>query len=147
MAGHILNIKENELVKHMIDFEGHPDNIIPAYFGGLVSTYIDNDKYMYEKYDINKDLKFIVLYPDFKVETHEARKALPSSLEYQDIIYNLSRIIHVPKYFSEGNIKKLKAILKDKIHQPYRLPLIADAFHQTNEVRWFSLHSLSFQKV
>ena len=108
----------------MIDFEGHPDNIIPAYYGGLVSTFKDNDKYIFEKYNVNKDLKFVVLYPDFKVETHEARKALPSSLEYKDIIYNLSRIIHVPRYFGEGNIKKLKTILKDKLHQPYRLPLI-----------------------
>ena len=124
MAGHLLNIKEAELIKHMINFEGHPDNILPAFYGGLVSTFKNNNDYIFEKYPVNKDLKFIIYYPDFKVETKIARKALPEKIEYSDIIYNLSRIIHIPKYFNDGDIKKLKMILKDKLHQPYRLPLI-----------------------
>lgn len=124
IAGHLLNIKEFELVNHMINFEGHPDNILPAVYGGLISTFKDNDKYYYEKYSVNKDLKFIIYYPDFKVETKLARQALPKNLEYKDIIFNLSRIINIPKYFNNGNIKQLKMILKDKLHQPYRLPLI-----------------------
>ena len=45
IAGHLLNIKEFELVNHMINFEGHPDNILPAVYGGLISTFKDNDKF------------------------------------------------------------------------------------------------------
>ena len=124
MAGHLLKIKESELVKHMIAYEGHPDNILPAVYGGLISTFKNDNEYIYEKYPVNKDLKFIIYYPDFKVETKLARLALPKNLEYKDIIFNLSRIVNVPKYINEGNIKKIKTVLKDKLHQPYRLPLI-----------------------
>jgi homoserine kinase len=106
-----------------IELEGHPDNIVPAYYGGLVASYKDS-KYKYINYPVSDDLKFIIFYPDFKVNTIEARKALPDKLTYNDIIYNLSRIIHMPKAFNEGNITLIKDIIKDKLHEPYRLPLI-----------------------
>lgn len=126
MAGHILGLKQNEMLKLMIEYEGHPDNILPAYYGGLISTYKDNNDFKFIKYPVSKDLKFIIYYPDFNVLTHEARKALPSSLSYSDVIYNLSRIIHVPKAMNDGDIKLLKDILKDKLHEPFRYLLIKD---------------------
>ena len=91
----------------------------------MVASYKD-DKYKYVNYPVSEELKFIVFYPDFKVNTHEARKALPSELSYGDIIFNLSRIVHLPKAFAEGNISLIKDIIKDKLHEPYRLPLIKE---------------------
>ena len=126
MAKKVLNLKEKDILKLMIEFEGHPDNIIPAYYGGLVGTYKENDEYKFIKYPINNKLKFIIYYPDFFVKTSEARKALPNSLNYSDVIYNLSRIVHVPKAFNDGDINLLKDVLKDKLHEPFRYPLIKD---------------------
>ena len=126
-AGKILNIKSDKLINIMIELEGHPDNIIPAYYGGLCASYKENDIYKFEKYPVSNDLKFIIYYPDFRVSTEEARKVLPKELSYADTIYNLSRIIHLPKALGEGNIKLLKNILKDKLHEPHRFPLINEA--------------------
>ena len=111
----------------MIKLEGHPDNIIPAYYGGLNACYKEGSEYKFIKYPVNSNLKFIVLYPDFKLSTSLARSVLPKNLTYSDAIYNLSRIIHLPKAFNEGNIKLLKDVLKDKLHEQYRLKLIPEA--------------------
>lgn len=138
-AGYVLNYKDTKkLIDIAIELEGHPDNIVPAYYGGLVASYKD-DKFKFVKYPVSKDLNFIIYYPDFKVNTIEARKALPDSLSYHDIIYNLSRIIHLPKAFKEGNMKLIKDILKDKLHEPYRLPLINEADKILNYVNSTSL--------
>lgn len=127
-AGCVLNIKDKKkLIDMAIELEGHPDNIVPAYYGGLVANFKNNDKYEHVIYPVSDKLKFIIFYPDFKVNTHEARKALPNNLTYQDVIFNLSRIINLPKAFEEGNIKLLKKLIKDKLHEPYRLPLINEA--------------------
>ena len=72
-------------------------------------------------------LKFMVMYPNFKVSTEEARGVLPKSVDYESIVYNLSRVIHLPKALMEGNLELLRDVLSDKLHEPYRIPLIKDA--------------------
>lgn len=127
-ACYVLGIEDdNFIISTMIELEGHPDNVVCTYLGGFVSSYKSCDKYKWINYPVSNELKFMVLYPDFKLSTKEAREALPKNLDYSCAIHNLSRVIHLPNALMNGDIKLLNDVLDDKLHQPYRLPLITDA--------------------
>ena len=114
--------------------EGHPDNVAPAIYGGLVASYKKGDKYYPNLYAINKDLRFTVVIPKNKVSTHDARGVLPKELPYSDIVWNMSRIINLPKAFMEGNITLLKDLFDDRLHEPYRKKLILEYENVKNVV-------------
>ncbi|RIA78285.1 homoserine kinase [Anaeroplasma bactoclasticum] len=115
---------KRELFDIATAIEGHPDNVAPAIYGGLVASYQKDGKYYPNIYPIHKDLKFSVVIPNVKVSTHDARGVLPKELPYKDIVWNLSRIVNLPKAFMEGNIELLKDLFSDKLHEPYRSKLI-----------------------
>lgn len=124
-ACYILNISDDDfIIKSVIDLEGHPDNVVPAYLGGFVASYKAGEDYKCISYPISEKLKFMIGYPSFKVSTEEARAVLPEKISYSDIVFDLSRAIHLPKALEEGNLELLKDVLNDKIHEPYRLSLI-----------------------
>ena len=106
--------------------EGHPDNVAPTVYGGLVASYKKDETYCPIKYEISDDLKFIVIIPKYKLSTHDARNVLPKELSYSDIVNNLSRIVNIPKAFREGNLELLKDLFNDKLHEPYRKKLIKE---------------------
>ena len=108
------------------NIEGHPDNVAPAIYGNLVASYKVNDKFVPVVYNVNNELKFIVVIPNYKLSTHEARGVLPKELSYADIINNTSRIVNIPKAFNEGNIQLLLDLFNDKMHEPYRAKLIKE---------------------
>lgn len=114
--------------------EGHPDNVAPAIYGGLVASYKKGDKYYPNLYAINKDLRFTVVIPKNKVSTHDARGVLPKELPYSDIVWNMSRIINLPRAFSDGNITLLKDLFDDRLHEPYRKKLILEYENVKNVV-------------
>ena len=114
----------DELYDLACEIEGHPDNVAPAIYGGLVASFKNDNKYKSIIYPVNNNLKFIVIIPPFKLSTHEARKALPRVLPYKDIVNNLSRIVNIPYAFNNGDVKLLKQLFNDKVHEPYRGKLI-----------------------
>lgn len=107
--------------------EGHPDNIAPAMFGGLIASYEDEGVYRHIRYDVAPTLNFNVLVPNFELSTSKARGVLPQALSYHDIVNNTSRVANIPFAFMEGDVELLKALMKDKMHEPYRMSLIKDS--------------------
>ena len=120
-------LSKEELFNLACEIEGHPDNVAPAIYGGLIASYKTEDGvYKPISYRVSKDLKFVVIIPPFKLSTKEARKALPKVLPYADIVNNLSRIVNIPLAFKNGDVKLLKELFNDKVHEPYRGKLIKD---------------------
>ena len=119
-------LSKDECFDICANIEGHPDNVAPAIYGNLVASYKVNDKFVPVVYNVNNELKFIVVIPNYKLSTHEARGVLPKELSYADIINNTSRIVNIPKAFNEGNIDLLLDLFNDKMHEPYRAKLIKE---------------------
>lgn len=116
--------EKDALLSVMTEIEGHPDNVVPAYLGGMVCSITENEKVRAEQYDVSEKLVFTALVPPFSCSTREARRALPQTLGYKDIVFTLSRAINLPRAMERGDQALLKEAFKDKLHQPYRLPLI-----------------------
>ena len=123
MLGDVLNTQE--LLTLATSIEGHPDNVAPALLGGLTSSVFEEGKVVYSvKRNVDETLCFAAIVPDYKLLTEAARAALPKEVSHKDAVYNLSRAALVPAAFCEGRHDLLAIATEDKLHQPYRMPLM-----------------------
>ena len=106
--------------------EGHPDNLAPAFYGGLTASMVDNGLPVTVNFPLHPDWEFLALVPDFNLATSKARSVLPSQLDRADAIYNISHGALVLKALELGDEKLLRTAMQDRIHQPYRKSLIQD---------------------
>lgn len=116
-----------ELLHICNKIEGHPDNLAPAIFGGLTASFQENNIPYTVSYNMSEKLNFYAVVPDFHLSTEKARKVLPQSVSFSDAVFNMSRVAILLKSFENGDIKMIEKSLKDKLHQPYRFPLIKDS--------------------
>lgn len=108
-----------------VRLDGHPDNVIPALVGGITASVWDGSRVTYVKAHAPKDLIVALATPNFPLPTKEARKALPDSYSKADLVHSLSRAVVTFGALASGRLEKL-AVMDDRIHEPYRRPLIKD---------------------
>ncbi len=106
--------------------EGHPDNLAPAFFGGLTASMVDNGLPVCVNFPLHPDWEFLALVPDFTLSTAVARDALPMEYQRADAVYNISHGALVLKALELGDEKLLRNAMQDRIHQPYRKAMIPD---------------------
>ena len=106
--------------------EGHPDNLAPAFYGGLTASMVDNGLPVTVNFPLHPDWEFLALVPDFNLSTSLARSVLPTEYSRADAVYNISHGAMVLKALELGDEKLLRNAMQDRIHQPYRKSMIAD---------------------
>ncbi|NMN02524.1 homoserine kinase [Bifidobacterium panos] len=126
--------------------EGHPDNVAPAVFGGLTvswdfempegvgSVSVPDGEPLHTgfhtvNYPVSPAITAAVFVPDYELSTEQARRALPAEVPYHDAIYNVSRVGLLPAAMNPPlSTVDPNALLyvatQDKLHQPYRAPLM-----------------------
>lgn len=117
----------DDIVNLSAEIEGHPDNTAPALLGGIVTAVFDGQAVHWVKQEVHTALKFVVIIPDFELSTEEARSVLPKEISHKDAVYNLSRASLFSASLLTGKYENLRIAIDDKLHQPYRLPLIPHA--------------------
>lgn len=117
-------LSEGELFDMAVAMEGHPDNIAPAFFGGLVCAIGENGRNDYIKKPVADCFAFHLIVPDFELSTKEARAALPDQIDRADGVFNVARATMTYLALTEGRPDVLKHSMADKLHQPYRKHLI-----------------------
>jgi homoserine kinase len=123
-------LSREEILKLAIETEGHPDNVAPAMLGGLVASIIHESHVVSLRLTLTGQrtpIHITVVLPDFDFPTKQARAILPKQIERKDAIYNISRAVIVTEAFRTGDLEILGEAMTDKLHQPYRLPLIPGA--------------------
>ncbi|MBQ9842641.1 MAG: homoserine kinase [Oscillospiraceae bacterium] len=106
--------------------EGHPDNLAPAFYGGLTASMVDNGLPVTVSFPLHPDWEFLALVPDFNLSTPLARSVLPKEVSRADAIYNISHGAMVLKALELGDEKLLRTAMQDRLHQNYRKSLIQD---------------------
>ena len=106
--------------------EGHPDNLAPAFYGGLTASMVDNGLPVTVNFPLHPDWDFIALIPDFPLATTFARSVLPTELPRAEAVYNIAHGALVLKALELGDEKLLRTAMQDRLHQPYRKKLIQD---------------------
>jgi homoserine kinase len=113
-----------ELLDLATELEGHPDNVAPALFGGLTVCARDGDRTHCLRLPAPEGLYVAVVIPDFEVSTEAARDALPDSYPRADAVYNVTHACLTLAALCRGRYDLLGGAMQDRIHQPYRLPLV-----------------------
>lgn len=129
-------VSQEKLLRIAVEMEGHPDNVVPAMLGGLVLGILPDNEYgpgelVIQRWD-PPNLSAVVVLPDFRLLTSEARAVLPTVIARSDAIFNISRFGLLLHAFTTGDFEWLGVAMGDKLHQPHRLKIIpgaVDAYH------------------
>jgi len=119
----------DELFQLATAIEGHPDNVAPALYGGLTIAWTGPAGPRAKKFNVHRGVAPLVCVPEFEVPTEVARALQPSSVPYEDAVFNLSRsallvaaLVQSPELLFEAT--------DDRLHQDYR----ASAMPETHDL-------------
>jgi homoserine kinase len=124
---HGIELSRDDVAQRVCDLEGHPDNALPAVYGGMV---IATSARAHVKIAAPRDLHAVVVVPDFDLATERARALLPMHYEKADVVFNLQRAALLGAALASGNWSALREAMRDRFHQPHRaavVPGLADA--------------------
>ncbi len=116
-------MEPNETLSLAARMEGHADNAAAALLGGLVIVAAGKGAWLTRRITIPAQNVAIVL-PAVDLPTHAARAALPEEIALKDVTYNLGRAMLVVEALRSGDLELLSQAMDDRLHLPYRLPLI-----------------------
>ncbi|MEN6481715.1 MAG: homoserine kinase [Anaerolineaceae bacterium] len=115
-----------DLLTCATQIEGHADNAAASLMGGLVAVAQDQGQVIVRRWNLPA-LQLVVITPDFELSTREARAALPDQYSRADAVFNISRTVMVVEALRSADLDLLSRMMDDRLHQPYRLPLIPGA--------------------
>jgi homoserine kinase len=127
---------DDEILSLATELEGHPDNAAAALFGGLVvSAVYENagaapdhastrNGALAVRMPVPQYPVFLVWVPHDELSTKKARAALRNTYSRADAVFNVSRASLLLAALSTGRFDLLREALHDRLHQPYRAPLI-----------------------
>ncbi|MEB3245667.1 MAG: homoserine kinase [Vampirovibrionales bacterium] len=101
--------------------EGHPDNVLPALYGGLQFCASGvSQAFQAIKLDWPSHWQPVLVIPASKTATKEARSALPKTIPIEDAVFNLQRTGLWVLAIQQQNGDLLRWALHDKLHEPTR---------------------------
>lgn len=108
--------------------EGHPDNVVPCLLGGVrVSVVADDGRVLQVGVPLGgglgQRLQGVCFLPDQPSPTAHARGLLPSTISLADALFNVARSSLLVAALAAGHTEVLREATRDRLHQPYRLPL------------------------
>lgn len=107
-------------------YEGHPDNVVPSIYGGLViGSQFEEDTYLVHAGVPTVDLVAVV--PSYQLSTKESRDTLPEGFTYKSAVAASSVANVLVAAIMQDNWKLAGEVMtKDLFHRPYRLPSIPE---------------------
>lgn len=118
-------LPQDKFYGYALEFESHPDNLTAARFGGFTVSCVDErGRVSFFQTRVADALKVLLVVPDVRLPTSEARAVVPDRLKRSDVIFNLQRSALTVAALMSGQFRFLRESLRDKVHQPYRAPLV-----------------------
>jgi len=120
-----LKLSSTKKLAYATEIEGHPDNVAPALFGGLVVSV----KSVGGEIDFiqipNIDLDIILYIPNVELKTEEARNVLPKQFT-RDEATSASGVsnVMIASLLTQDYERAGKMMEQDLFHEPYRAKLI-----------------------
>ena len=100
--------------------EGHPDNAAPALFGGF--TVVRPGTHL--KFRVASTLRFVLLIPEIKISTGDARALLPGKINREAAVASAGNAATIVAAFASGDYRQLSGNFADSFHQPFRRKLV-----------------------
>ena len=107
-------------------WEGHPDNVAPAVYGGLTISWEEGGVFRTALAPIHADIVPVIAIPDIELSTQAARGLLPGTVPHAVAAANAARaallmhaLAHDPALLLDGTV--------DYLHQDFRAPAMAQS--------------------
>lgn len=100
--------------------EGHPDNVAAALLGGLTVACWSEGRVVAVSLPVPRQIRWVVLIPEVRASTAEARAILPETVSRADAVFNLQRVSLLLAALRDGSADLLAVAMEDRLHQPYR---------------------------
>lgn len=113
-------LTREELYRLCAELETHPDNAAPAAFGGFnVARALRR-----QRFAVRPHLKFVLLIPDLKIETSDARAILPQRISRRAAVESSANACAIVAAFASTEYENLRGAFSDHLHQPFRAKLL-----------------------
>ncbi|MGC8793676.1 MAG: homoserine kinase, partial [Bryobacteraceae bacterium] len=120
-----LGWKPPRILDEAARIEGHPDNVAACVLGSIVAAAIDEGGTTRAvRLALPEHFAVAVVVPDFDLPTSKARAVLPEVYPRADAVFNLQRAALLIAALATGSATAFPAALEDRLHQPYRTPLV-----------------------
>jgi homoserine kinase len=115
----------DDILRAACRMEHHPDNAAASLCGGLTSsTVAENGVVTVARWKWPASWKLVVATPHVELATDTSRRAIPPAIPLRDVVFNLQRLSLLLHAVATRDAAKLAAALADRVHQPYREPLV-----------------------
>lgn len=116
-----LELPDEAVGRLAVKIEGHPDNVLPALMGGVVLSLAGGWLHLLP----TPQLVPLVMVARERFRTGTARKLLPQEVSRTDAVANAASTAALLSILSGGaGPESLMAATEDRLHEPYRLPLM-----------------------
>lgn len=105
--------------------EGHSDNVAAALLGGFTIGWEDRVPQT-ASIDPALGLAAVVVIAEWELPTKQARGMLPARVPHADAAFNVAHAGLVAAGMATGRDELLRAGLRDRLHEPYRLAAVHD---------------------
>lgn len=119
-----LDYDEDYILYRAALLEGHPDNSTAAVLGEFCISKLVDDRIFYQRLPFFRDVKILLMVPSQKLKTQQSRSVMPEKYFLKDVVHNISNASFLISALYQNDKSLFSLGLQDKIHVPYRLPLI-----------------------
>ena len=123
-------LDRDSLLEIATELEGHADNAAPAIFGGLQVSVVQQTTpgatktVLHTAAPLPAGLYAVLLVPEIRIATKDARRVLPKSLSREDAVFNIGRAALLVAAMARGRFDLLDTATQDKLHQGPRSKLL-----------------------
>ena len=132
-GNHLLGepLSREQILALATEMEGHPDNAAPALWGGFTTAWRSGEAVQALSLPLAsawyEEKRLAVVLPAVRLSTQESRAVLPKSVPRADAVFNLGRVVLLLEALRRDDPALLAEAMQDRLHQPYRFPLIRGA--------------------
>ncbi len=117
-------LSREQILELAVQMEGHPDNVAPAIYGGMVISCREQGELRTYHTSPAPGLRLLLAVPDIILSTSTARRILPEQVTHSDAVFNAGRAAALAAALLAGKEDVLSWATEDRLHQPYRYHLI-----------------------
>lgn len=134
VAGGRLLMDDDAVLQLAAEIEGHPDNVAPALFGGFVICGEHDGSVLVAPSAVDPRISAVVFVPPDGVATEHARNLLPAQVLHREAAENAANAALLVASLA-GRPELLLAATRDRLHQDYREPAMADSLALVRRLR------------
>jgi homoserine kinase len=118
-------VSNDDMLAAACGMEQHPDNAAAAMFGGLTSSTVDEaGRVTVSRWRWPPSWKLVIATPHVELSTKTSRDAIPQVIPLPDVVFGLQRLALLLHAVETRDPSRMSAALADRVHQPYREPLV-----------------------